>query len=109
MKVGSINGKSRDLVVFTPTSLGENTAGSWDLYFDGSDVGLLSASGDSIEAVHVDEETGALYLVTSGQGGQIMVCSPVSLGQNTSCTFTLFWNGPDYGLDTAQIDAIAIR
>ncbi|MCC6606866.1 MAG: CSLREA domain-containing protein [Anaerolineae bacterium] len=109
VKVGSINGKSRDLVVFTPTSLGENTAGSWELYFDGSDVGLLSASGDSIEAVHVDEETGQLYLVTSGQGDQVLVCTPVSLGQNTNCTFSLFWNGPDYGLATDQIDAMSIR
>ena len=109
VKVGSINGKSRDLVVFSPTSLGENTAGSWELYFDGSDVGLLNASGDSIEAVHVDEETGQLYLVTSGQGDQVLVCTPVSLGQNTNCTFSLFWNGPDYGLATDQIDAMSIR
>ncbi|MBK8901813.1 MAG: CSLREA domain-containing protein [Anaerolineaceae bacterium] len=109
VKVGSINAKSRDLVVFTPTSLGENTTGSWDLYFDGSDVGLLSASGSSIEAAHQDEETGDLYLVTSGEGDQVMVCSPISLGQNTDCTFTVFWNGPDHGLYTEQIDAIAIR
>ncbi|MCB8979732.1 MAG: CSLREA domain-containing protein [Ardenticatenaceae bacterium] len=108
-KAGSLNAKSRDLVVFTPTSMGENTSGSWALYFDGSDVPLLSASQDSLEAVHQDEETGDLYLVSSGNGSQVLTCSPASLGSNTDCTPTVFWNAADYGLYDAQIDAIAIR
>ncbi len=109
VKVGSINAQSRDLVVFTPTSLGENTSGSWAMYFDGSDVHLLSANTNSIEAVHQDEETGDLYLVTNGEGSRVLVCSPVSLGENTNCTLTDFWDGVDHGLNDAKIDAIAIR
>jgi hypothetical protein len=108
-KAGSLNAKSRDLVVFTPTSLGENTAGSWEIYFDGSDVPFLSASQDSIVAVHQDDETGDLYLATSGADGLILVCSPVAMGDYTNCTFTVFWDGAANGLDSNKIDAIAIR
>ncbi len=108
-KAGSLNAKSRDLVVFTPTSLGENTAGSWALYFDGSDISFLSASQDSIEAVHQDDVTGDLYLVKSEAEGQILVCSPAELGDYTECGFTLFWDGAANGLGSAKIDAIAIR
>ncbi|MCB8926393.1 MAG: CSLREA domain-containing protein [Ardenticatenaceae bacterium] len=104
-KAGSLNAKSRDLVVFTPTSLGENTDGSWDIYFDGSDVSLLSASQDSIVGVHQDAETGDLYIATSMANGQILVCSPDSLGEYTACTFNLFWDE----LGSAALDAIAIR
>ncbi|MCA9944034.1 MAG: hypothetical protein KC449_11160 [Anaerolineales bacterium] len=108
-KAGSLNAKSRDLVIFTPTTLGEATSGSWALYFDGSDVALLSASQDSIVAVHQDEETGDLYLVTSSADGLVLVCSPTTLGDYTDCTFTTFWEGSAYGLDSSQLDAIAIR
>jgi hypothetical protein len=108
-KAGSLIAKSRDLVVFTPTSLGENTAGSWDIYFDGSDVELLSASSESIVAVHQDDETGDLYLVTNSADGFVLVCSPDALGDYTDCTFTVFWEGAANGLDSDKIDAIAIR
>lgn len=108
-KSGGLNAKSRDLVAFTPTSLGETTNGSWELYFDGSDVELLSASNESIVAVHQDNETEDLYLVTSSIDGFVLVCSPNSLGENTDCTFTVFWDGAANGLNSDQIDAIAIR
>jgi hypothetical protein len=108
-KAGSLNAKSRDLVVFTPITLGENTTGSWALYFDGSDVGLLSASKDSIEAVYQDDETGDLYLSTSIADGIILVCSPTAFGDYTDCTFSTFWEGVANGLDSGKIDAIAIR
>ncbi|MAT95737.1 MAG: hypothetical protein CL608_01110 [Anaerolineaceae bacterium] len=109
-KAGSLNAKSRDLVVFTPTSLGEDTAGSWAIYFDGSDVvPLLSASQDSIVAVHQDDETGDLYLATSSADGLVLVCSPNALGDYTDCIFTVFWDGAANGLDSNKIDAIAIH
>ncbi len=108
-KAGSLNAKSRDLVVFTPTSLGENTVGSWELYFDGSDIPFLSASQDNIVAVHQDNGTGNLYLATSTADGLILVCSPDALGAYTACTFSVFWDGAANGLDSDKIDAIAIR
>ena len=108
-KSDGVIAKSRDLVAFTPTSLGENTAGSWELYFDGSDVGLLSASSQNLKAVHQDEADSELYIVTSSADGFVWVCTPEELGKNTDCAFTLFWDGAANGLDSAQIDAIAIR
>ena len=108
-KAGSLNAKSRDLVIFTPGTLGENTAGSWALYFDGSDVGLLSASSESLVGVYQDNETGDLYLVTSSIDGLVLVCSSTTLGDYTDCTFTTFWESTANGLNSGQIDAIAIR
>ncbi len=108
-KSGNLNAKSRDLVVFTPTTLGETTNGSWDLYFDGSDVDLLSASNENIVAVYQDAESGDLYIATSSMDGFIFVCSPDALGENTACTFSVFWDGANNGLGSGQIDAIAIR
>ena len=108
-KADGVIAKSRDLVAFTPTNLGEETAGSWELYFDGSDVDLLSASKQNVTAVHQDEESGDLYLATSSADGLILVCSPISLGNDTDCPFNVFWNGPANGLDSGKIDAIAIR
>lgn len=107
-KAGHLNAKSRDLVLFTPTSLGEQTAGSWELYFDGSSIRLLSARKDSIQAVHVDEVTGSIYLVTKKGNGQILVCDFAD-GDAANCSFELFWNGPVLGMYCNQIDAIAIR
>jgi hypothetical protein len=109
VKAGGVNAVSRDLIVFTPTSLGEHTAGSWALYFNGSDVGLLSASNQSIVAVHQDETTSDLYLVTSSADGLVWVCSPTTLGDYTDCTFTVFWDGTVSGLSSGFIEAIAIR
>ena len=40
----------QDIIRFTPTSLGENTAGSFAWFLDGSDVGLTTA-GENIDAI----------------------------------------------------------
>ncbi len=109
IKVGNLNAKSRDLVIFTPESLGEETAGNWELFFDGSDFDFLSSSKDSIEGVHLDEETGALYLVTSTADRQILVCTPDEPGDFSECSFDLFWESGANGLPSDTLDAIAIR
>ena len=67
---GSVPGVSgtvddSDIVKFTATSLGASTAGSFELYFDGSDVGLGSSSDEDIYALAVDT-TGEIYLSTRG-------------------------------------------
>ena len=54
-----------DILRFTPSALGDNTAGSFALHFDGSDVGLTT-NGEDIGAV---EETadGNLLISTTGR------------------------------------------
>ena len=115
--VTGLGAADEDLVIFTPTSLGDTTAGSWAMYFDGSDVGLTAGSED-IDAVDV-AANGAIYLsvtgsfaVTgvSGADEDVFVCTPTSLGVNTACTFssTLVFDGSAHGLGGDDVDAIGL-
>ncbi|CUS05995.1 exported protein of unknown function [Candidatus Promineifilum breve] len=56
--------KPQDLVKFCPTSTGTTTAGTFSMYFDGSDVGL-AAGGETIDAVDV-RPNGDLVISTKG-------------------------------------------
>jgi hypothetical protein len=43
-KVSGVAGaQDKDILIFTPSSMGMTTAGTWGMYFDGSDVGLTTA------------------------------------------------------------------
>ena len=106
--VSGLSGKDEDISAFTPTELGPNTSGSFELYFDGSDVSLGSSSDEDIYALAVDT-TGEIYLSTrgnfsvsglSGADEDVFVFTPSSLGSSTSGTFagTLFFNGSAYGV-----------
>jgi hypothetical protein len=114
--VSGVSGENEDLIRFTPTSLGTTTAGSWAMYLDGSDVGL-SASDEDVWGVWADETAGDLKLTTRGQytvsgaagdGADIFVCDPGSLGSSTSCTFSPFWDGAASGFGGERMDAVAI-
>ncbi|HZM25661.1 MAG TPA: hypothetical protein VFC02_28180, partial [Anaerolineales bacterium] len=54
-----------DLLRFTPGTLGNTTSGAWDLYFDGSDVGLSTNSQEDVDALDV-AANGDIYLSTLG-------------------------------------------
>jgi hypothetical protein len=116
--VSGASGKDEDLIIFTPTSLGANTSGSWDMHFDGSDVGLSNKTED-INGVWVEEGTGDIYLSTlwtfnvdgsSGDGSDLFICHPGSLGSDTSCTFGpgLYWDGSANGFAGEVVDGLAI-
>ena len=107
-----------DILAFTPISLGENTSGSWMLYFDGSDVGLSTSSGEDIDALDITAN-GDIYLSTldnfsvtgvSGADEDVFVCTPLSLGSNTACTFSasLYFDGSSWGLSSNDVDAIHV-
>jgi hypothetical protein len=104
-----------DLLEFTPTSLGANTAGSFAKYFDGSDVGLSDGSKEDVDAVAVDP-SGRLYLSTldtfavpgvSGSKEDVFVFTPTSLGTNTAGGYSpnLYFDGSTRAL-TKNIYAI---
>jgi hypothetical protein len=106
--VSGVSGADEDLLEFTHTSLGANTAGTWSLYFDGSDVGLASSSDEDVDALAVDG-SGRIYLSTVGSFGvsglsgadeDVFVFTPSSLGSTTAGTFGpgLFFDGSLYGL-----------
>ncbi len=104
-----------DLIAFTSTSLGDNTAGTWELYFDGSDVGL---SPEDVTGVSVDAG-GNIYLAVqsdfvagsvSGEDEDVFVFDPTSLGPTTSGTFTspLYFDGSQFGIVDAELVGLQI-
>jgi len=111
-----------DLVKFTATSLGPTSAGSFVMYFDGSDVGLTTSSED-VDAVEL-LSNGHLLLSTRGafsvpgppgttvSGGDkhLIEFTASSLGTNTAGTFAIYFDGSDVGLTTSDedVDAVAL-
>ena len=103
-----------DILAFTPQTLGNNTSGTWALYFDGSDVGLADSSQEDVDALSVDSN-GNIYLSTlgdfsvSGVAGfdeDVFVCTPTSLGSVTACNYSsaLYFDGSTWGLAANDVD-----
>ena len=107
-----------DIVMFTPTSLGATTAGTFTFYFDGSDVGL-DTNGEDIDGLALSAD-GKLLISTldrfsvpgvRGDGKDVLLFEPTTLGAVTAGTFTMWMDGSDVGLDTADenIDALSLE
>ena len=88
-------GRRRGFARLHPATLGATTSGSFSLYFDGSDVGLSTSSGEDIDAAAVDA-AGRIYLSTlgsfavngaSGEDEDVFVFTPATLGTTTAGTF----------------------
>ncbi len=115
--VQGIGGRDEDLIIFNDTSLGSNTSGTFERYFDGSDVGLRNNSED-VQGAWIDAVSGEIYLTTrgnfsvpglSGDGADIFICTPISLGVTTDCTFTPYWEGTSNGLAGEVVDAFDLN
>ncbi len=115
-RVPGISGRDEDLILFEPDSLGTNTEGDWERYFDGSDVGLRSNRED-VNGAWRDPANSELYLTTKGQftvnglsgtGADIFICTPSAVGANTACAFRLFWAGADHGFGDEVVDGFAV-
>jgi len=100
--------QDEDIVKFIPTSLGNSTSGSFEWYFDGSDVGL-SSRGEDIDAIGFDAD-GNLVISTLGRfraGGllgrdeDLWAFTATSLGANTSGTWSQYFDGSDVSLDNS--------
>src|SRR5262249_9484441 len=108
----------------TPSSLGDNTDGTWELYFDGSDVGLEDRTDEDIDALIIrsPDVPGAmpiLYLSTlgnfdvpgvSGAGEDVFSFEPTSLCPDTAGTYGpgLGLQGSLFGLTPFGLDGIAV-
>ena len=99
---------------FTPSSLGSVTAGTWAMYFDGSDVALTGTAED-VDALAVGP--GEISLSTSGNFSVAGVAGadedaftfePMSLGESTSGDFqsTLAFDGSLLGLDANDVGGL---
>jgi len=106
--VGAID--DSDIVRFVPTSLGGSTAGTFEMYFDGSDVGLTT-NGEDVDGVHVMPNGDLLISTTgganvSGLSGladeDVLRFSPTSLGANTAGTWSHYFDGSDVGLNSSS-------
>jgi subtilisin family serine protease len=110
-----VRARDEDLLAFSPTSLGPTTRGRWQLYLDGSDIGLGS-SGEDVDAVSTGDD-GELYLSTRGAfaveglaGGNddVFICMTVALGRDSVCTYspTLLIVGGSLGI--GDVDALEV-
>ncbi len=112
VRVDGVSAVDSDLLLFEANTVGEATSGNWSLYFDGSDVGLTTAS-EGIAGVWISPDSGDIYLMAdgkfsasgvSGAKNDIFLCTPASPGDNTAyinttCVFEpdLFWRGKAHG------------
>ena len=112
----ALTGGGEDLLLFTPTSLGSVTTGSWSVYLDGSDVGL-SGSNETIDAVailadgRVVVSTAGAVLVpgVNGADEDLLVFAPSSLGGTTAGRWALYFDGSDVGLTQSGEDVAALH
>ncbi len=109
--------RDEDMLIFTPTSLGTSTSGQWDFFFDGSDIGLTRNTED-IDGISVNQATGDIYFSTLdafkvdglvGNGADVVTCTPNSLGKNTSCELSLFWQSVLHYAQWIPVNAIHIE
>ncbi|MCP4428794.1 MAG: hypothetical protein GY803_30280, partial [Chloroflexi bacterium] len=98
-----------DIIRFVPTSLGDTTAGTFEWYFDGSDVGLTT-NGENIRAITVLAD-GDLVISfvgsfsvsgASGVDEDLARFSPVTLGADTSGSWSLYFDGSDIGMGASS-------
>ena len=102
-------GNDEDLFVFTATSLGSATSGSFALYLDGSDVGLNTSNSEDIDAASYTP-AGTILLSTignfavtgvSGADEDIFEFFPTTLGTTTSGSFAMFLDLSTLGIATS--------
>lgn len=97
-----------DILLFVPTSLGANTAGTWSFYMDGSDV-ELTTNNEDVDAISI-LPSGAIGISTLGtatmtglsgiEDEDIVGFTPSALGATTAGTWSYFFDGSDVGLST---------
>ncbi len=104
------SGVDEDLFQFTATSLGSVTAGSFAMYFDGSDVGLSTTADEDVDAAGVTA-AGTILLSTlgpfsvtgvSGDDEDVVEFSPTSLGTTTSGTYQMYLDLSALGIDPSE-------
>lgn len=119
LRVPGASGVDEDLAAFAQTGFGQDTAGTWSLYFDGSDVGLNSSSSEDVNGVWVHAlPAPEIYLSTlgsfetggvSGTGADIFICTTGSLGTSTNCTaIRMYWDASNFGWGGEVTDGIQV-
>ncbi len=102
-----------DIFRFVPTSLGANTAGSFEWYFDGSDVGLTT-NGEDVDGMAVLSDGRIIVSLlgsfsvngASGKDEDLIAFTPSALGAATSGTWAMYFDGSDVALANASSEDV---
>ncbi len=109
--------RDEDVMLFTPTSLGSATGGTWVTLFDGSDVGFSNSGGEDLNAISLDFD-GTLLFSTQGTysaSGSSGADEDVSrftgtFGSATSGAVQLILDMSALGIHSSEdIDGLSIR
>jgi hypothetical protein len=112
--VPGVTGDDEDVIAFTGT-FGPNTSGTWEMYFDGADVGF-NFSIEDIDGLAVGGETAYVSTIgnfsagaLSGADEDVAACIGVQTGWNTACgSMAMFFDGSEWGLDGNDVIAIDV-
>lgn len=116
MTLNGISVTSRDVVQFSATSLGANTAGTFSMIVRGAAVGL-DANSEAIDSLSLLTDGRVLLSTTgssvvpgvSGADEDVLAFTPISLGAATSGSWAMYFDGSDVGLaDTSSEDVDAL-
>lgn len=108
-----------DVLRFVPVRYGEWTVGTFEMYLDGSDVGL-DLYGENINSLAVDPANGSLIIGTTtvfsagglyGAGSDLFRFTPTSLGENSAGTWSEYLRGEPLGFfsSTEALNATAFN
>ena len=100
----TLAGRDEDILVFDPTTLGANTAGTFALYLDGSDVpGLVK---EDVGGIYYNPLNGDLHISIPGSfnvGGVAGSSSDIIILRPSGGGYAVLpsWHGPGGGLGSA--------
>jgi len=101
---GDLTCTGHDVLRFSPSSLGSNTAGTWSIYMRGSSIGLVG-TGHRLDGVFVRAD-GSLLLSTAGSSGfggfvargDVVCCTPSSGGPSAGGSLSYYLRTFQMGL-----------
>ncbi|MEM7129388.1 MAG: FG-GAP-like repeat-containing protein [Chloroflexota bacterium] len=117
VSVPGVVASDEDLLSFTPSSLMANTAGTWQIYFDGSDV-QLESDGEDIWGVEIDETSNEIHFSTfgsfavtgvNGPNSDVLTCQGNTPGSTTTCSYSRFWDSSMHSFGSENVDALALH
>ncbi len=110
--VPGLAGDDEDLIAFTPDTPGDYSAGTWELYFDGSDVELAREDVDAVALdsngnIHLSLTSSFAVTGVSGDDEDVVTFMPSQLGTDTAGIYasTLLFDGSQFGLAANDLTA----
>ena len=112
---GGLTGHDEDLVLFTPTSLGSATAGTWSMLLNGRDTDVrLGSPGENVDGLDWDPANSKLTVSTvgdfqvpvnlTGHKDDLITFTYTALGSNPAGTWALTFDGSNHGLNDTNDD-----